>query len=194
MIRRPPRSTLFPYTTLFRSPRRLRHRRHPPRHRPSPPDREPYERRTDRLPRAHRNRAARLPHAARPVLRPRPAHAVRRRLLRAGRVRDERAGAGPHRLARRGIHRHPRDEPARPHPRPHLPRVHQDAQRRHPRARPPHARGDAGHDPLSGRRGPVATGHTGTGAPRIRPRTVIVQSQEFRRIRATSPSGFSRTS
>src|SRR6266496_6192583 len=26
MIRRPPRSTLFPYTTLFRSPRRRRHR------------------------------------------------------------------------------------------------------------------------------------------------------------------------
>src|SRR2546430_12999661 len=26
MIRRPPRSTLFPYTTLFRSPRRLRDR------------------------------------------------------------------------------------------------------------------------------------------------------------------------
>src|SRR2546427_6125100 len=25
MIRRPPRSTLFPYTTLFRSPRRPRH-------------------------------------------------------------------------------------------------------------------------------------------------------------------------
>src|SRR5256885_6260396 len=25
MIRRPPRSTLFPYTTLFRSPERLRH-------------------------------------------------------------------------------------------------------------------------------------------------------------------------
>src|SRR2546430_4384653 len=25
MIRRPPRSTLFPYTTLFRSPRRLEH-------------------------------------------------------------------------------------------------------------------------------------------------------------------------
>src|SRR2546430_5719681 len=41
MIRRPPRSTLFPYTTLFRSPRerdsertlrRLRRRRHPFRH------------------------------------------------------------------------------------------------------------------------------------------------------------------
>src|SRR5690242_20897108 len=32
MIRRPPRSTLFPYTTLFRSPRRLdaSPRRHPP--------------------------------------------------------------------------------------------------------------------------------------------------------------------
>src|SRR5260370_13086285 len=37
MIRRPPRSTLFPYTTLFRSspsPRRARHPRRPPgRHR-----------------------------------------------------------------------------------------------------------------------------------------------------------------
>src|SRR5690349_22305019 len=32
MLRRPPRSTLFPYTTLFRSAIRLRHRRHP-RHR-----------------------------------------------------------------------------------------------------------------------------------------------------------------
>src|SRR2546422_2327571 len=32
MIRRPPRSTLFPYTTLFRS--RPRQRRHHPSHRP----------------------------------------------------------------------------------------------------------------------------------------------------------------
>src|SRR5260221_7991586 len=30
MIRRPPRSTLFPYTTLFRSPRFPRSRRPPP--------------------------------------------------------------------------------------------------------------------------------------------------------------------
>src|SRR2546430_10093924 len=30
MIRRPPRSTLFPYTTLFRSHRALPDRRHPP--------------------------------------------------------------------------------------------------------------------------------------------------------------------
>src|SRR3712207_8471874 len=29
MIRRPPRSTLFPYTTLFRSPHRRAARRHP---------------------------------------------------------------------------------------------------------------------------------------------------------------------
>src|SRR5690349_23264342 len=29
MIRRPPRSTLFPYTTLFRSPVRAHERRHP---------------------------------------------------------------------------------------------------------------------------------------------------------------------
>src|SRR2546425_7135938 len=37
MIRRPPRSTLFPYTTLFRSPseegRRRSHRQHPREHR-----------------------------------------------------------------------------------------------------------------------------------------------------------------
>src|SRR3712207_8661934 len=31
MIRRPPRSTLFPYTTLFRSPRSWCHRVHLPR-------------------------------------------------------------------------------------------------------------------------------------------------------------------
>src|SRR2546422_4524792 len=30
MIRRPPRSTLFPYTTLFRSPGVIRHRRRQP--------------------------------------------------------------------------------------------------------------------------------------------------------------------
>src|SRR5438874_6415598 len=32
MIRRPPRSTLFPYTTLFRSEHRLRHRFSPAQH------------------------------------------------------------------------------------------------------------------------------------------------------------------
>src|SRR2546428_1490288 len=38
MIRRPPRSTLFPYTTLFRSPRRRRPpARRPPRPAPWPP-------------------------------------------------------------------------------------------------------------------------------------------------------------
>src|SRR5256885_11089057 len=43
MIRRPPRSTLFPYTTLFRSRRRgaaralSRRGAHTPRHRPRPP-------------------------------------------------------------------------------------------------------------------------------------------------------------
>src|SRR5258708_24552077 len=40
MIRRPPRSTLFPYTTLFRS---RQARRHPPRRddHPDPPRRQP---------------------------------------------------------------------------------------------------------------------------------------------------------
>src|SRR2546430_6120636 len=35
MIRRPPRSTLFPYTTLFRSPLHARTRRRARTHRPS---------------------------------------------------------------------------------------------------------------------------------------------------------------
>src|SRR5690349_23217321 len=38
MIRRPPRSTLFPYTTLFRSPPRAGSR---PRGKPHPPDARP---------------------------------------------------------------------------------------------------------------------------------------------------------
>src|SRR2546429_5116586 len=41
MIRRPPRSTLFPYTTLFRSPRRLL--------RAAPPSRRRLLRRRDRV-------------------------------------------------------------------------------------------------------------------------------------------------
>src|SRR5256885_7957336 len=36
MIRRPPRSTLFPYTTLFRSPRNARPRLPPPAARAAP--------------------------------------------------------------------------------------------------------------------------------------------------------------
>src|SRR2546430_8887156 len=36
MIRRPPRSTLFPYTTLFRSPHGLRRRRSAPYFPPNP--------------------------------------------------------------------------------------------------------------------------------------------------------------
>src|SRR3989442_6256982 len=37
MIRRPPRSTLFPYTTLFRSPHVRATCGSPPRYRPDPP-------------------------------------------------------------------------------------------------------------------------------------------------------------
>src|SRR3712207_7035692 len=39
MIRRPPRSTLFPYTTLFRSPGRARRHAGPDGHRPAGPGR-----------------------------------------------------------------------------------------------------------------------------------------------------------
>src|SRR2546429_4253525 len=47
MIRRPPRSTLFPYTTLFRSRPRLRNRRPPSnfRHGNLPPQPRPHFRR-----------------------------------------------------------------------------------------------------------------------------------------------------
>src|SRR5438309_7040119 len=48
MIRRPPRSTLFPYTTLFRSPRSRRRRHQPPfpgSGRPAPCSPRPAERR-----------------------------------------------------------------------------------------------------------------------------------------------------
>src|SRR2546429_8499144 len=41
MIRRPPRSTLFPYTTLFRSPQRPRLEPARPRLRPAAADDEP---------------------------------------------------------------------------------------------------------------------------------------------------------
>src|SRR5256885_11584150 len=66
MIRRPPRSTLFPYTTLFRSARRLRVREAggPARPEPAQP-------------------VARLPHADPHVLARR--HSADRRLLRQAR-------------------------------------------------------------------------------------------------------------
>src|SRR2546425_3843054 len=43
MIRRPPRSTLFPYTTLFRSPRAGESRADEPRHAPLGDPPAPYE-------------------------------------------------------------------------------------------------------------------------------------------------------
>src|SRR6266540_4462626 len=51
MIRRPPRSTLFPYTTLFRSPRRRRVRRPRLRRRCEPSRRE--DRKSTRLNSSH---------------------------------------------------------------------------------------------------------------------------------------------
>src|SRR3712207_7196913 len=50
MIRRPPRSTLFPYTTLFRSPRRPSPRRVFGSPRPGSRQRRPRCRRGDRCP------------------------------------------------------------------------------------------------------------------------------------------------
>src|SRR6266513_4768821 len=51
MIRRPPRSTLFPYTTLFRSRRHRQDRHAPPRNRR--PDRGRRDRKSTRLNSSH---------------------------------------------------------------------------------------------------------------------------------------------
>src|SRR3712207_8199322 len=70
MIRRPPRSTLFPYTTLFRSPcprRVLLPGRPPPPRRPRPPGRRRRPRRPPRRRGAHPRRgSASLARAPRP--------------------------------------------------------------------------------------------------------------------------------
>src|SRR3712207_7215600 len=67
MIRRPPRSTLFPYTTLFRSARgggpelahalqgRRAHQRHDPQQPPGREGREPADRKSTRLNSSHAN-------------------------------------------------------------------------------------------------------------------------------------------
>src|SRR5260370_31342703 len=58
MIRRPPRSTLFPYTTLFRSPRRRRPRSQRPARRDLRAARPQRRRQVDDLPHALRPAAA----------------------------------------------------------------------------------------------------------------------------------------
>ena len=80
---------------------------------------------------------------------PRGEFVVRNRLtryqqpvLRADRVRHERAIGDADRLARRRVRRHPRHRPPGPDPRRRVPRLHPAAQRRHPAARA----GDAGRD------------------------------------------------
>src|SRR5258707_11910867 len=56
MIRRPPRSTLFPYTTLFRSPRAVRQKREFRRRIPRPPQgRRMEDRKSTRLNSSHAN-------------------------------------------------------------------------------------------------------------------------------------------
>jgi hypothetical protein len=77
-----------------------------------------------------------------------PVGVGRRPVLRARRVRNERALGDPDRLARRRVRRDPRDERARADPRPHLPRLRAPPQSRHPRAEPADARRDAGDGPL----------------------------------------------
>ena len=70
-----------------------------------------------RLPRAGRHREAGSADADGLVLRPEPPHPLPESVLRAGRVRHERAVVAD-RLAGRRLRRHPRDGSARPHPGP----------------------------------------------------------------------------
>src|SRR6266699_5731648 len=85
MIRRPPRSTLFPYTTLFRSPPRRRLRQHPGQppyrdHLDDPrPERDAADQRTG--PAAARRAVLRPADGARPPADPGPARRDRPDLL-----------------------------------------------------------------------------------------------------------------
>src|SRR3712207_7500770 len=67
MIRRPPRSTLFPYTTLFRSHPADHHER-PTRRQPVRPGQEPAEDDARRVPRPHAD-AEVVEHRRRPLVR-----------------------------------------------------------------------------------------------------------------------------
>src|SRR5437660_3651659 len=78
MLRRPPRSTLFPYTTLFRSPPPARHERPRP-----PPPRQPRgaDRKSTRLNSSHvaisyavfcLKKKKQISHVGRPTISPRP--------------------------------------------------------------------------------------------------------------------------
>ena len=79
------------------------------------------------------------------VLRPQPAHPLPQRVLRPCRVRHERP-LDADGLARRRLRRDPRHEPAGAPARARLARLHPHAERRHPRARAPHAGRNAGGD------------------------------------------------
>jgi hypothetical protein len=78
-----------------------------------------------------RSREAERTDSCRPVLRPRGAMELRRSLLRPGRLRHERSVPHAHRLARRRVHRHPRNESAAAPAGTRLAWVHPDAKRRH---------------------------------------------------------------
>src|SRR6266496_5458717 len=96
MIRRPPRSTLFPYTTLFRSRRRL----------PNEPGWSPHPRGAVRPERA----LERVPCRARCLLRPRRGHRGRYAVY-PGRAPGPRAALRP---GDQGLHTRPAEEPLPP--------------------------------------------------------------------------------
>src|SRR2546425_8981767 len=104
MIRRPPRSTLFPYTTLFRSidADRRRHRLRPPTARPPRDGGVPARRRplaasgvrAATAGRAHVRGAGAVPVAPQALRRGRPALGPARRRDRGGRAAASRTGSG----------------------------------------------------------------------------------------------------
>ena len=99
------------------------------------------------------------------VLRPRADHGLLGPDLRPDRLRDERPLRRPDRLARRRLHRDPRDEPAGDPSRARLARLRPHAERRDPSPRPADAARDAGHDPLAVNRATMCSGRSAPGVP-----------------------------
>src|SRR6266487_4824312 len=88
MIRRPPRSTLFPYTTLFRSPGRGAARGHRPDH----PARHPGDRKSTRLNSSHPSISYAV-FCLKKKKKHQTKHVQQKRMLEEGTVADERDGA-----------------------------------------------------------------------------------------------------
>ncbi len=123
--------------------------RHAPDHRPRTAARDALPGRRTHLQRSGGNRRGSIADPPRRVHRPQPTNPLREPVLRPSRVRNDRSLGGADRLARRWLHRDPRDERTRRCSRSYLARLHPSSQRRHPAAGSADAGRNAGDDQMS---------------------------------------------